>query len=163
MSVEAPQTGCPEHDKDKIYLTLEEAISRRGRIRVLQLPRDQTDLTHDEGLRTAGRPEEEESGHPIPGAFMPEISTTYAVFTARLVMKKYREKRKPATWHSWTWRKATTGYPAPCFGNPFVRGVSRSLISVIKDMYEGSKVVVRTPHEMTKKVDITLGILKGRF
>lgn len=26
MSVYAPQTGCPEHDKDDFYLTLEEAI-----------------------------------------------------------------------------------------------------------------------------------------
>uniref|UniRef100_A0A8L8KRW8 Reverse transcriptase domain-containing protein n=1 Tax=Heligmosomoides polygyrus TaxID=6339 RepID=A0A8L8KRW8_HELPZ len=35
------------------------------------------------------------------------------------------------------------------------------LISVIKDIYEGSKAAVRTPHGMTKKMDITVGVHQG--
>uniref|UniRef100_A0A183GGL2 Reverse transcriptase domain-containing protein n=1 Tax=Heligmosomoides polygyrus TaxID=6339 RepID=A0A183GGL2_HELPZ len=38
------------------------------------------------------------------------------------------------------------------------RGVPERLISVIKDMYEGSKAAVQIPHGMTKKMDITLGV-----
>ncbi|VDP08931.1 unnamed protein product [Heligmosomoides polygyrus] len=38
------------------------------------------------------------------------------------------------------------------------KGVPERLISVIKDMYKGSKAAVRTPHGMTKKMDITVGV-----
>ncbi|VDP09687.1 unnamed protein product [Heligmosomoides polygyrus] len=34
-------------------------------------------------------------------------------------------------------------------------GVPERLITVIKDMYEGSKAAIRTPHGVTRKVDIT--------
>uniref|UniRef100_A0A183GV88 Reverse transcriptase domain-containing protein n=1 Tax=Heligmosomoides polygyrus TaxID=6339 RepID=A0A183GV88_HELPZ len=39
--------------------------------------------------------------------------------------------------------------------------VPERLISVIKDMYEGSKAAVRIPHGMTKNMDITLGVHQG--
>ncbi|VDO71857.1 unnamed protein product [Heligmosomoides polygyrus] len=59
-------------------------------------------------------------------------------------------------------RKPTTGYPEPCSGTPFEGGVSRNVgISVIKDMCEGSKAAVRTPHGMTKKMDITVRVHQG--
>ncbi|VDO76128.1 unnamed protein product [Heligmosomoides polygyrus] len=38
------------------------------------------------------------------------------------------------------------------------RGVPERLITVVKDMYEGSKAAVRTPHGMTKKMDIAVGV-----
>ncbi|VDO98643.1 unnamed protein product [Heligmosomoides polygyrus] len=43
----------------------------------------------------------------VQWGFMPERSATVAIFIARQVMEKYREKRKP--WHSWTWRRPMTG------------------------------------------------------
>ncbi|VDP24977.1 unnamed protein product [Heligmosomoides polygyrus] len=59
-------------------------------------------------------------------------------------------------------RKHTTRYPGPCSGNPLRgRSVPERLISVIKDMYEGSKAPVRTPYGMTKKMDITVGVHQG--
>ncbi|VDO99331.1 unnamed protein product [Heligmosomoides polygyrus] len=32
---------------------------------------------------------------------------------------------------------------------------------VIRDMYEGSKAAIRTPHGVTRKVDITVGVHQG--
>ncbi|VDP31793.1 unnamed protein product [Heligmosomoides polygyrus] len=41
------------------------------------------------------------------------------------------------------------------------RVVPERLTTVIKDMYEGSKAAIRTPHWVTRKVDITVGVLQG--
>ncbi|VDO66148.1 unnamed protein product [Heligmosomoides polygyrus] len=39
--------------------------------------------------------------------------------------------------------------------------VPERLITVIRDMYEGSKAAIRTPHGVTRKVDITVGVQQG--
>lgn len=43
------------------------------------------------------------------------------------------------------------------------KGGPGRLITVIKIMYKVSKANVRTPHGMTKKLDITLGYIKSRL
>ncbi|VDP07752.1 unnamed protein product [Heligmosomoides polygyrus] len=92
---------------------------------------------------------------------MPERSTIDVIFIARQVMECIGRNESPATWRSWTWRKPTTGYPGLCSRNPFDGEAPHRLISVIKAMYEGSKAAVRTPHGMTKKVYITVGVHQG--
>ncbi|VDP03687.1 unnamed protein product [Heligmosomoides polygyrus] len=77
--------------------------------------------------------------------FMPERSTTDAIFIARQVMEKYREKQKPCYLAFLDLEKAYDRLPRACSGNPF----------------EDSKAAVRTPHGMAKKMDITVGVHQG--
>ncbi|VDP22984.1 unnamed protein product [Heligmosomoides polygyrus] len=94
--------------------------------------------------------------------FMPERSTTDAIFIARQMMEKYREKRKPCYLAFLDLEKAYDRLARAVIWNALRgRGVLERLISVIKDMYEGSKAAVRTPHGMTKKMDITVGVHQG--
>ncbi|VDP34157.1 unnamed protein product [Heligmosomoides polygyrus] len=92
--------------------------------------------------------------------FMPERSTTDTIFIARQVMEKYREKRETKALYLafLDLEKAYDRLSRVVLWNSLRgRGVPERLISVIKDMYEGSKAAVRTPHGMTKKMDITVG------
>ncbi|VDP04095.1 unnamed protein product [Heligmosomoides polygyrus] len=94
--------------------------------------------------------------------FMPKSSTTDAIFIARQVMQECGEKRMPCYLAFLDLEKA---YDRPqravLWKSLRGRGVSERLISVIKDMYEDSKASVRTPHGMTKKMDITVGVHQG--
>ncbi|VDP34696.1 unnamed protein product [Heligmosomoides polygyrus] len=93
---------------------------------------------------------------------IPERSTTDAIFVACQVMEKYREKRKPCYMAFLDLEKAYDRLPLAVLWNAFRgRGVSERLILVIKDMHERSKAAVRTPHWMTKKMDITVGVHQG--
>ncbi|VDP26856.1 unnamed protein product [Heligmosomoides polygyrus] len=74
--------------------------------------------------------------------FMPERSTTDAIFIAR--QKAYDRLARAVIWN------ALRG-----------RGVPERLITVIRDMYEGSKAAIRTPHGVTRKVGITVGVHQG--
>ncbi|VDO87062.1 unnamed protein product [Heligmosomoides polygyrus] len=88
--------------------------------------------------------------------FMSERYATDAIF---IVMEKYREKRKPCYLAFLDLEKAYDRlHRAVLWKSLRGRGVPERLVSVIKDMYEGSKAAVRTPHGMTKKMDITMGV-----
>ncbi|VDO84028.1 unnamed protein product [Heligmosomoides polygyrus] len=93
---------------------------------------------------------------------MPERSTTDAIFTARQMMEKYREKRKPCYLAFPDLEKAHDRLARAVIWNALRgRGVPERLITVIRDMYEGSKAAIRTPHGVTRKVDITVGVHQG--
>ncbi|VDO95296.1 unnamed protein product [Heligmosomoides polygyrus] len=64
---------------------------------MLQLPKDQTDLPHDEDLRTTCRLEAERDGPHFSGVVEIHAREVHldAIFIARQVIEKYREKRKP--------------------------------------------------------------------
>ncbi|VDP44248.1 unnamed protein product [Heligmosomoides polygyrus] len=75
-------------------------------------------------------------------------------------MEKYREKRRPCYLAFLNLEKAYDRVPRVVFWNSLRgRDVPERLISVIKDTYEGLKAAVRTPHRMTKKMDITVGTI----
>ncbi|VDO98726.1 unnamed protein product [Heligmosomoides polygyrus] len=84
---------------------------------------------------------------PERRGFMPERSTTDAIFIARQVMEKYREKRKPCYLAFLDLDKAYDRPPrAVLFEALRGSGVSERLTTVIRDMYEGSKAAIRTPY-----------------
>ncbi|VDP42058.1 unnamed protein product [Heligmosomoides polygyrus] len=79
-------------------------------------------------------------------------------------MEKYREKRKPCYLAFLDLGKAYDRLAQAVIWNALRgRGVQESLITVIRDMYEGSKAAIRTPNGVTRKVDITVGYTKGRL
>ncbi|VDO85614.1 unnamed protein product [Heligmosomoides polygyrus] len=93
--------------------------------------------------------------------FMPERSTTGAIFITRQVMEKYREKRRPCYLAFLDVEKAYDRLARAVIRNALRgRGAPERLITVIRDMYEGSKAAIRTPHGVTRKVDITVGYTK---
>ncbi|VDO18674.1 unnamed protein product [Heligmosomoides polygyrus] len=90
--------------------------------------------------------------------FMPERSTTDAIFIARQVMEKYREKQKPCYLAFLDLEKAYDRLARAEIWNALRgRGVPERLITVIRDMYKGSKAAIRTPHGVARKADITVG------
>ncbi|VDP41097.1 unnamed protein product [Heligmosomoides polygyrus] len=91
--------------------------------------------------------------------FMPERSTADAIFIARQVMEKCREKQKPCYMAFLDLDKAYDRLSrAVLWKSLRGRGVPERLITIAKDMYEGSKAVVRTLYGMAKKMDITVGV-----
>ncbi|VDO80729.1 unnamed protein product [Heligmosomoides polygyrus] len=76
--------------------------------------------------------------------FMPERSTTVAIFIAR--QNAYDRLPRAVLWNSLRGR-----------------GVPERLIKVVKDMYEGSKAAILSPHGVTRRMDITVGCIKGRL
>ncbi|VDO19287.1 unnamed protein product [Heligmosomoides polygyrus] len=94
--------------------------------------------------------------------FIPERSTTDAIFIACQVMEKYREKRKPCYMAFFDLGKAYDRLLLALLWKSLRgRGVPERLITVVKGTYEGSKAAVRTPPGMTKKMDITVGVHEG--
>ncbi|VDP43058.1 unnamed protein product [Heligmosomoides polygyrus] len=92
----------------------------------------------------------------VQWGFMPERYTTNAIFIARQVMEKYRKKRKPCYLAFLDLEKAYDRLARAVIWNALRgRGVPERLITVIRDMCECSKAAIRTPHGMTRKVDIT--------
>uniref|UniRef100_A0A183GIV8 Reverse transcriptase domain-containing protein n=1 Tax=Heligmosomoides polygyrus TaxID=6339 RepID=A0A183GIV8_HELPZ len=83
----------------------------------------------------------------VQWGFVPERSTTDAISIARQVMEKYREKRKPCYLAFLDLEKAYDRLARAAIWNALRgRGVPKRLITVIRDMYEGSKAAIRTPH-----------------
>ncbi|XGW32339.1 hypothetical protein V3C99_017131 [Haemonchus contortus] len=109
--------------------------SRRGRDGVFLLQGDQASRLKIEGLLQISR---EQFG------FMPGRSTTDAIFMARLVMEKYREKRRPRYLASLDLEKAFDRLPRQVLLRAFrERNVPEHLISLFRNMYDGS------PHNST--------------
>ncbi|VDO70855.1 unnamed protein product [Heligmosomoides polygyrus] len=126
---------------------------------MLQLPRDQTYLTHDEDLRTTGGLEAE--GGAV-GLHAREDATTDAIFIVRQVMEKYREKRNPCYLAFLDLEKAYDRLPRAVLCKALRgKGVPECLITVIKNMYGHLKAAIRTPHGVTRKVDITVEVHQG--
>ncbi|VDP23276.1 unnamed protein product [Heligmosomoides polygyrus] len=98
----------------------------------------------------------------VQWGFMPDRSTTDAIFIARQVMEKYREKRKPCHLAFLDLEKAFDRLAQAVIWNALrERGVPERLITVRRNMHEGSKAAIRTPHGVTRKVDITVGVLSS--
>ncbi|VDP13682.1 unnamed protein product [Heligmosomoides polygyrus] len=74
----------------------------------------------------------------VQWGFMPERSTTDAIFIAPRVMEKYWEKRKPCYLAFLDLEKAYDRLARAVIWNALRgRGVPERLITVIRDMYEG--------------------------
>uniref|UniRef100_A0A7I4Z3B2 Reverse transcriptase domain-containing protein n=1 Tax=Haemonchus contortus TaxID=6289 RepID=A0A7I4Z3B2_HAECO len=82
--------------------------------------------------------------------FMPERSTTDAIFIARQIMEKYREKRRPCYLAFLDLEKAFDRLPREVLWSALrKRKVPEHLISLVKDMYDGSTTTIRTAHGRT--------------
>ncbi|XGW19497.1 hypothetical protein V3C99_003389 [Haemonchus contortus] len=94
--------------------------------------------------------------------FMPERSTTDAIFIARQVMEKYREKRRPCYIAFLDLEKAFDRLPRQVLWRALrKRKVPEHLVSLVKDMYDGSTTTIRTPHGQTGAIDVTVGVHQG--
>ncbi|XGW34423.1 hypothetical protein V3C99_018363 [Haemonchus contortus] len=93
---------------------------------------------------------------------MPERSTTDAIFIARQVMEKYREKRRPCYIAFLDLEKAFDRLPRQVLWRALQkRKVPEHLISLVKVMYDGSTTTIRTPHGQTGAIDVTVGVHQG--
>nr|CDJ93788.1 RNA-directed DNA polymerase (reverse transcriptase) domain containing protein [Haemonchus contortus] len=103
-----------------------------------------------------GRIPEEQFG------FMPERSTTDAIFIARQIMEEYREKRRPCYLAFLDLEKAFDRLPREVLWRALrKRNVPEHLISLVKDMYGGSTTTIRTAHGKTGAIDVTVGVHQG--
>nr|CDJ90887.1 RNA-directed DNA polymerase (reverse transcriptase) domain containing protein [Haemonchus contortus] len=94
--------------------------------------------------------------------FMPERSTTDAIFIARQIMEKYREKRRPCYLAFLDLEKAFDRLPREVLWSALrKRNVPEHLISLVKDMYDGSTTTIRTAHGQTGAIDVTVGVHQG--
>ncbi|VDP33185.1 unnamed protein product [Heligmosomoides polygyrus] len=83
---------------------------------------------------------------------MPERSTTDAIFIARQVLEKYREKREPCYRAFLGLEKVYNRLPRTVLCKAIRgRGVWASQITdTIKATYEGTEAPIRTPHAATR-------------
>ncbi|XGW13282.1 hypothetical protein V3C99_013707 [Haemonchus contortus] len=94
--------------------------------------------------------------------FMPERSTTDAIFIARQIMGKYREMRRPCYLAFLDLEKAFDRLPREVLWSALrKRNVPEHLISLVKDMYDGSTTTIRTAHGHTGAIDVTVGVHQG--
>ncbi|XGW04084.1 hypothetical protein V3C99_015322 [Haemonchus contortus] len=81
---------------------------------------------------------------------------------ARQVMEKYREKRRPCYLAFLDMEKAFDRLPREVLWRALrKRNVPEHLISLVKDMYDGSTTTVRTAHGQTAATDVTVGVHQG--
>nr|CDJ82820.1 RNA-directed DNA polymerase (reverse transcriptase) domain containing protein [Haemonchus contortus] len=94
--------------------------------------------------------------------FMPERSTTDAIFIARQIMEKYREKRRPCYLAFLDLEKAFDRLPREVPWSALrKRNVPEHLIFLVKDMYDGSTTTIRTAHGQMGAIDVTVGVHQG--
>nr|CDJ90329.1 RNA-directed DNA polymerase (reverse transcriptase) domain containing protein [Haemonchus contortus] len=74
-------------------------------------------------------------------------------------MEKYREKRIPCYLAFLDLEKAFDRLPRQVLWRVLRnRKVPEHLISLMKDMYDGSTTTIRTPHGQTGAIDVTVGV-----
>nr|CDJ97414.1 RNA-directed DNA polymerase (reverse transcriptase) domain containing protein [Haemonchus contortus] len=94
--------------------------------------------------------------------FMTERSTTDAIFIARQVMEKYREKRRPCYIAFLDLKKAFDRLPRQVLWRALrKRKAPEHLISLVKNIYDGSTTAIRTPHGQTGAIDVTVEVHQG--
>ncbi|XGW18669.1 hypothetical protein V3C99_002905 [Haemonchus contortus] len=94
--------------------------------------------------------------------FMPERSTTDAIFIARQIMEKYLEKRRPCYLAFLDLEKAFDRLSREVLWSARrKRNVPEHLISFVKDIYDGSTTTTRTAHCQTGAIDVTVGVHQG--
>ncbi|EYC43100.1 hypothetical protein Y032_0503g2638 [Ancylostoma ceylanicum] len=99
---------------------------------------------------------------PDQFGFVPERSTIDAIFIARQLMEKYREKNKPCHLAFLDLEKAYDRLPRTVLWEVMrERGIPECMVRTVQVMYDGSTARVRTSHGMTSKFDITVGVHQG--
>ncbi|EYB93809.1 hypothetical protein Y032_0178g644 [Ancylostoma ceylanicum] len=94
--------------------------------------------------------------------FVQERSTIDAIFIARQVMEKYREKNKPCHLAFLDLEKAYDRLlRAELWEVMRERGIPEYMVRTVQVMYDGSTARVRTSHGITSKFDITVGVHQG--
>ncbi|EYB91134.1 hypothetical protein Y032_0210g2145 [Ancylostoma ceylanicum] len=94
--------------------------------------------------------------------FVPERSTIDAIFIARQVMEKYREKNKPCHIAFLDLEKAYDRLPRAVIWDLMrERGIPEYMVKTVQVMYEGTTARVRTSLGTTSKFDITVGVHQG--
>ncbi|EYC46334.1 hypothetical protein Y032_0401g787 [Ancylostoma ceylanicum] len=94
--------------------------------------------------------------------FVPERSTIDAIFIARQVMEKYREKNKPCHIAFLDLEKAYDRLPRAVIWDVMrKRGIPEYMVKTVQVMYEGTTARVRTSLGTTSKFDITVGVHQG--
>ncbi|VDO21549.1 unnamed protein product [Haemonchus placei] len=135
ISVYAPQAGCPVYEKDEFYLNLDEAIRSVPEGGYLTIAEEQFGL-------------------------MPERSTADAIFIARQIMEKYREKRRPcylAFRPGEGIRLSPATGPMECA--PKAKRARTSFS--VKDICDGSTTTIRTAHGQTGAVVVSIKVHQG--
>ncbi|EYC37298.1 hypothetical protein Y032_0808g2454 [Ancylostoma ceylanicum] len=95
--------------------------------------------------------------------FVPERSTIDAIFIARQVMEKYREKNKTYHVAFLDLEKAYDRLPRTALWEVMrERGIPEYMVKIVQDMYEGATARVRSGHGTTSKFTIAVGVHKGR-
>nr|CDJ94779.1 RNA-directed DNA polymerase (reverse transcriptase) domain containing protein [Haemonchus contortus] len=94
--------------------------------------------------------------------FVPERSTADAIFIAMQVMEKYREKRRPCYLAFLVLEKVFDHLPREVLWRTLrKRNVPEHLISLVKDMYDGSSTTIRTAHGQTGAIGVAVGVHQG--
>ncbi|EYC40921.1 hypothetical protein Y032_0589g367 [Ancylostoma ceylanicum] len=93
--------------------------------------------------------------------FVPERSTIDAIFIARHVQEKYRERNKPCHIAFLDLEKHMTGCRAVIWDVMRERGIPEYMVKTVQVMYEGTTAKVRTSLGTTSKFDITVGVPQG--
>ncbi|EYC28676.1 hypothetical protein Y032_0007g3351 [Ancylostoma ceylanicum] len=99
---------------------------------------------------------------PDQFGFVPERSTIDAIFIARQLMEKYREKNKPRHLAFLDLEKAYDRLLRTVLWEVMrERGIPECMVRTVQVIYDGSTARVRTSHGMTSKFDITVGVHQG--
>ncbi|EYB83113.1 hypothetical protein Y032_0342g3027 [Ancylostoma ceylanicum] len=99
---------------------------------------------------------------PDQFGFIPERSAIDAIFIARQVMEKYREKNKPCHIAFLDLEKAYDRLPRSILWEVMrERGIPEYMVNIVQDMYDGATARVRTVHGTTSKFTIAVGVHQG--
>ena len=94
--------------------------------------------------------------------FMLGRSTIEVIHVLRRLMEKYRKRKKDLYMEFIDLEKAYDSIPRYIIWDSLeAKGVSRSHIEAIRDMYNGSSTNIQTPVEITKSFPIGVGLHQG--
>ena len=94
--------------------------------------------------------------------FMPGRSTTKAIYVLRRLIEKYRERNKDLHMVFIDLEKAYDRIPRCIIWESLeAKGVSRSHIEAIRDMYDGASTNIKTPIGITKSFPVRVGLHQG--
>ncbi|EYC05888.1 hypothetical protein Y032_0079g1241 [Ancylostoma ceylanicum] len=95
-------------------------------------------------------------------AFIPERSVIDAIFIARQVMEKYREKDRSCHIAFLDLEKAYDRLPQTILWEVMrERGIPEYMVNIVQDMHDGATARVHTVHGTTSKFTIAVGVQEG--
>ncbi|EYC15073.1 hypothetical protein Y032_0038g3616 [Ancylostoma ceylanicum] len=94
---------------------------------------------------------------PDQFGFIPERSAIDAIFIARQVMEKYREKNKPCHIAFLDLEKAYDRLPRSILWEVMrERGIPEYMVNIVQDMYDGATARVRTRDERIIRIRLSV-------